>query len=64
MNIPEVIHSSVAGNLVSFWFCLFVFWPCCVACGILVTGPGNELVPPVVEAWSLNHWTTGGSACF
>ena len=33
MNIPEVIHSSVAGNLVSFCFCLFVFWPRCIGMG-------------------------------
>ena len=28
-----------------------------VVCGILVPRPGIEPVPPVVEAWSLNHWT-------
>ena len=27
------------------------------ACGILVPRPGIEPVPPVVEAWSPNHWT-------
>ena len=27
------------------------------ACGALVPRPGMELVPPVVEARSLNHWT-------
>ena len=26
--------------------------------GILVPQPGIEPVPPAVEAWSLNHWTT------
>ena len=29
-----------------------------MACGILVPRPGMEAVPPAVEAWSLNHWTT------
>ena len=28
------------------------------AWGILVPWPGIEPVPPAVEAWSLNHWTT------
>ena len=28
-----------------------------MACGISVPPPGIELVPPVVEAQSLNHWT-------
>ena len=27
-------------------------------CGTLVPRPGIESVPPAVEAWSLNHWTT------
>ena len=48
-----------AGMRASFWnlkthlcFALF-FWPCCVACGILVLPP----VPPALGTWSLNHWT-------
>ena len=28
-----------------------------MACGILVLWPEIEPVPPVVKAWSLNHWT-------
>ena len=28
------------------------------ACGILVLQPGIKPMPPVLEAWSLNHWTT------
>ena len=39
-----------------FYFVLF-FWPCCVACGILVPWPGIEPVPPALEAEGLNHWT-------
>ena len=38
-------------------FCLFVFWPCCVACGILVPPPGIELEPSAVKAQSPDHWT-------
>lgn len=26
--------------------------------GILVPQPGMEPLPPAVEAWSVNHWTT------
>ena len=39
--------------------CLFVlFWLHYMACGISVSWPGIEPVPPAVEAWSSNHWTT------
>ena len=38
-------------------FCLFFFWPLCVACGILFPEPGIEPAPPAVTVWSLNHWT-------
>ena len=35
-------------------FCLFlIFWPCHVACGILVPWSGIEPMPPVSEAWNL-----------
>ena len=41
------------------FICYFLsFWPHHAACGILVPRPGIEHVPPEVEAWSLNHWTT------
>ena len=36
---------------------LFVFWPCCVACGILVPLSGIELEPSAVKAQSPDHWT-------
>ena len=36
------------------WF----FWPCQVACGILVPGPGIQSMPPALEAWSPNHCAT------
>lgn len=35
------------------------FWPHSVAYGTLVPQPGIELTPPALEAWSLNHWTSG-----
>ena len=43
-------------HLFIFLFC-FVFWPCRMACKILVPRPMIEPVPPAVEARSLNHWT-------
>ena len=36
---------------------LFLFWPCSVACGILVPRPGIEPGPSAVKAQSPNHWT-------
>ena len=36
----------------------FFFWPRCVLCGILVPQQGIRPMPPALEAWSLNHWTT------
>ena len=38
--------------------CFLTFWPHHVARGILVPGPGIKLMPPALEAQSLNHWTT------
>ena len=35
-----------------------LFWPHCMACGILVPRPGIKPVPPAVEAWSPNHWSS------
>ena len=42
----------------SVCFLCSMFWLCYAACGILVPRAGTEPVPPAVEAWSLNHWTT------
>ena len=39
-------------------FIITIFWSHYVACKILVPRPGTEPVAPVVEAWSLNRWTT------
>ena len=35
------------------------FWPCCMACGILVPRPGIKPMPPAVEAWRSNHCLPG-----
>ena len=55
----------------NFYFCifcfnvtLFIYWPCCMACGILVPWPGMEPTPLAVEAWSLNHLTTRKSLLY
>ena len=39
-------------------FIYFFIYGRTAACGILVSRPGIEPVPPAVEAWSPNHWTT------
>ena len=36
---------------------IFFFFFDSTACAILVLQPGIELVPPTVEAQSLNYWT-------
>ena len=65
-SIPSsslIIFSAVSNLLLKSCFalpvCLSVcLWPHYVACGILVLQPMPETVPPAVEVWSLNHWTT------
>ena len=44
-------------NFVYLLFFLFLAMPY-TACEILVPQPGIKPMPPAVEAWSLNHWTT------
>ena len=34
------------------------FWPCLMACGILVPQPGIKARPTTVKAPSPNHWTS------
>ena len=36
----------------------FTFWPCCMACGILVPQPGIEPTSLALGAWSLSRRTT------
>ena len=43
---------------------LFFFWPCPMACGILVPPPRIEHTPFAVETQSLNHWTAREVLCF
>ena len=64
-------HSSSSFFLFLILSILFVFWPCRVACGILVLRAGIKPTPPALEAWDLNCWTArevsvsavGGSSC-
>ena len=41
-----------------FIYLFWVRWVLLVAHGILVPQPGIEPMPPALEVWSLNHWTT------
>ena len=47
---------------------VFIYsWPCQTICGILDPWPDIKPIPPVVEAWNLNYWTTRGipnHSCF
>ena len=43
-------------------FFFFLFF-CHASCRILVPRPGNETVPPGLEAQSLNHWTAREVPC-
>ena len=45
--ILNIILYAIQKDL-GFWFCLF--WLHCKVCGILVPGPGIELMSPAVEA--------------
>ena len=48
-------QNSSLKKLFLIYFYLLVHF---TACGILVLWPGVEPMPPVLAAWSLNHWTT------
>ena len=57
-----VICQVLISHIYCFLFvCFLTFWPHHVARGILVPGPGIKLMPPALEAQSLNHWTYQGS---
>ena len=45
-------------NLNHYYY--FTFWPCCMACGILVPRPGTKPTLPEVKAQSHNPWTARG----
>ena len=53
-NNPENAINNIIFKGSSFFF---FFWPCCMACGILVPQPGIEHRPLAVRAWNPNHWT-------
>ena len=38
------------------WTHIYLFWPRCMACEVLVPWPGIEPEPPALKAWSLNPW--------
>ena len=52
-----VSHTSPLSICVCVCVCVCVSH---MACRILVPWPGIELMPPAVEMWSPNHWTTKG----
>ena len=41
-----------------FAFCFVCVLPYCVSCRTLAPGPGIKPMPPAMEAWGLNHWTS------
>ena len=45
-------------NLLQYCFCLMFWFFGHEVCRILAPQPGMQMMPPAVEAWSLNHWTT------
>ena len=47
-----LVNTSFSSAFYFFFVCLFVFWPYCLACGILVPQPGINPVPPALEVWS------------
>ena len=51
---------NIFSKHIFFWYFLQVFcvWPQHAACGLLVPHPGIEPTTLVLEAQSLNHWTT------
>ena len=57
---PLAFHRLTLWDFIFILLLLFflIFWLCRAVCGILGPRPGIEPVPPVLAAWSLNHWTT------
>ena len=44
------------GYILFIFFFFLIFWPSCMACGLLVLLPGIESLSPALEVQSLNHW--------
>ena len=55
MYTLKYMHRDLFDILLLLWILFFFFFGH-VACGILVTLPGVEPIPPSLEARSLNHW--------
>ena len=53
-NNPGNAINNIIFQRITFFFS---FWPCCMACGILVPQPGIECRPLAMRAWNPNHWT-------
>ena len=53
-------------RLILFFFNIYslvlIIWPCFAAKGILVPHQQVKPMPPALEVWSLNHWTTRESS--
>ena len=50
------IHPTTKKFLTKFYLIIIIFWPCHVACRILVPRPRIKSMAPAVEAESPNHW--------
>lgn len=62
-QINQYLITQGSPKLKKFFFYIWnssflLFWPHHVACGVLLSQPGIKPTPPVLAAWSLNHWTT------
>ena len=61
MATSQTVSCLLSLHLKSFYKLFlfdYIFWPCYVACGILVPQPGLEPGAPPMEVQSLKHWTT------
>ena len=59
--LKSLFGTSLGDHVDRLFFFFFFFSH--KAYGILVPRPGTEVVPPALEAQSLNHWTTGEVPC-
>ena len=55
-HCDRVCHRETTGSATGSFF-FFFFWPWCTACGILVTWPGIQPMPPAWEAQSPSYQT-------
>ena len=56
-EVDSLPLSRQGSLLLLLLFLFFMFWLCHAACGILVPQPGNEPIPPALEAWSVYYRT-------